>query len=180
MTLWHGGRLGGGPNVDLHPNRHGRMFYGPGLYLTTSYQQGKHYAKGSRSLYQVVIRKGTDIDEVTVSKTELLAFIRPLRMTKSTKEYVVSRLTDTHPSQPLPARVPIGYVVNWLSDEMNSATATNVRKWLVSHGVDYEIVPDSGKTIVVIYNPKSIVSVTRVHPRDTIEVFDLPATFVGG
>lgn len=173
LTLWHGG------NLDAPPpsmGRSGRIEFGPGLYLTTHYDTARKYAKGSRALYQVVIRKGTDIDTVRVSAGEASALVRRVAPRKLQQD-ILSRL------ERFASDVPVSVVVNNLinSDALRPAHHETVRQWLVEQGADYAIEDHAfgwHERMVVVFNPEVIVSKMRIRPDDDIEPFDLPTEFV--
>ena len=73
LTLWHGGNLEFGKENISHKG--GRWEHGPGLYLTTHYDTARKYAKGSRKLYRVVIKRGVNIRDVDIPMTAVKEFI---------------------------------------------------------------------------------------------------------
>jgi len=67
-------------------------------------------------------------------------------------------------------------------EAVRSSNLDQIRQLLVANGVDYMSVPNAfgwGEMMIVLFNPKLIVSKTRVESKDEIEVFNLPIKFKG-
>lgn len=174
LTLWHGGNLDAPPPST---GRSGRIEFGPGLYLTTHYATAQKYAKGARKLYQVVIRKGTDLDAVRVSPADARDIITRVAPRKVQKD-ILTRLERFTPD--IPAAIVLNNLIN--SEAIRPAHHDTVRQWLLDHGIDYAIEDNAfgwRERMVVVFNPDVIVSKTRVMPGDDLDPFDLPTTFVG-
>lgn len=91
MILYHGGfnlRLDDTSIVTK------RGEYGSGLYLTTSIERAKTYAKGQRSLYQVTLYDDLKLfggnDKVLIPYQDIITFSKPLAKELNESNYVVS------------------------------------------------------------------------------------------
>lgn len=72
MSFWHGGDL---TDTSMRPQKQGRFEYGAGLYLITRYDTAAKYAKGSRKLYMVNVRKGNESSKVTLDTESSKNFV---------------------------------------------------------------------------------------------------------
>ena len=172
LTLWHGGNLD--TDKEYVAQKGGRWENGPGLYLTTHYGTAKKYAKGSRKLYKVVIRKGTDIGEVRLNMPNVVDFIDEY-VPKAKSKDVLNRITKRSSGDKVDADVFLNIMIN--EQAIKSTGTGQLRKFLVDNGVDYSIQDNAfgwHERMVVLFNMKNLVSKTVVKPSDDIEIFDLP------
>lgn len=178
-SFWHGGDLTM-VRDDFSP-RHGRFEYGPGLYLTTHYNVAKRYAKGSRKLYLVTVKLGTDIRDATIPLDAIRRFVAQYVMGKHRNGIMARIARWTKENQTVPAYVVVNSILNpdrgggyRATPAMTATNLKHLRQFAVTHGVDYELVQDASGTMMVLYNTHLIVNIRRVLPTDTIEEFDLP------
>ena len=175
LTLWHGGNL----EVDkegLHKG--GKWEHGPGLYLTTHYDTAKKYAKGSRKLYKVVIRKGVNIKDVSLPITDVTDFVATY-VTKTKRNDINERIEKWVKDNRVSANIFLNIMINEYA--IKNTSTPNLREFLVRNGVDYAVVDNAfgwHETMIVLFNMKNIISKTVVKPKDKIDVFDLPTGFV--
>lgn len=175
LTLWHGGNLEMG--LDNVKHKGGRWEYGPGLYLTTHYDTAKKYAKGSRKLYRIVVRKGADIKGVMIPITAIQEF-SDTYFIRSKKKDVDNRIQKYIKDGKVSAEIFLNIVCN--EQAIKNTNTDNLRSFLVAQGVDYAVVDNAfgwHETMLVLFNMKSIVSKQLVTPKDKIDVYDLPTTF---
>jgi len=172
QNYWHGGNLD--DYNDLIAQKNGRYEHGAGLYLTTHYGTAVDYAKGSRKLYMVAVKRGQDIADALLPLSDVQTFI---------ETYVIGRLR-----KPLWARLQAAAqgtnIPAWrfnnaiLHDKAVTGRNTiRLREFLVNAGIDYELVSNPfgwGEQMMVLYNMKKIAKVLRVLPTDRISVYDLP------
>lgn len=154
--------------------RGGRWEHGPGLYLTTHYDTARKYSKGSRKLYRVVIKKGTNIQDVNLPVSAVMDFAESYFI-KSKRKEVVSRIEKRVSNNTINADTFLNIVFN---EQAIKNTDTDI--FLVKNGVDYSIVDNAfgwGERMIVLFNMKNIVSKTIVKPKDKLEVFDLSTEF---
>jgi len=163
ISLWHGGRGLEHSFSEIVPNAKGRWEHGPGLYLTTSYNRASSYAKGSRKVYKVSFRKGTDIRKVKIPIEDVLDFAKKYVVGRKREEfldYIRSNMERMGSETEVDANVFLNLLVN---DEAIASSKTPILvKFLVDHGIDYSIVRNyggSGETVVVLFNRAKIVKV---------------------
>ena len=175
LTLWHGGNLEYGQENVSHKG--GRWEHGPGLYLTTHYDTARKYSKGSRKLYRVVVKKGTNIQDVNLPVSAVMDFAENYFI-KSKRKEVVSRIEKRINNNTINADTFLNIVFN--EQAIKNTDTDKLRIFLVKNGVDYSIVDNAfgwGERMIVLFNMKNIVSKTIVKPKDKLEVFDLSTEF---
>jgi len=155
LVLWHGGNLDALEDNVSH--KKGRWEAGPGLYLTTHYDTAKKYAKGSRKLYQVTIRKGTDIKDVLVPTEEAKDFINSFVIKKKRAD-ILGRVDKHSRDGKLSADIFNNVMIN--EDALNSSNTNELRKFLVEKGGDYSVQDGMfgwRERVVVVFNTNVIV-----------------------
>ena len=172
MSLWHGG------NLDAEVSfKKGRYEYGPGLYLTTSYETVIKYAKGSRKMYMVTVEEGTDIKDVYLEIADINEFVQSY-VISSKRSSVLGRLERFIKEDKVNADVFNNVLVN--IDGVKPSNAQAWRDFMVDNGIDYQIVSNAfgwNETMLVIYNMDKIKGTVRVAPNDEIVIYDLPTKF---
>jgi hypothetical protein len=172
MTLWHGGNLEFAQENISHKG--GRWEHGPGLYLTTHYDTARKYSKGSRKLYRIVIRKGTNITEVNIP----IAVVREFMDTyfvRSRKKDVAERIEKRIKDDKINADTFLNITFN--EQAIKNTDTDKLREFLVKQGVDYSIVDNAfgwHERMIVLFNMKNIISKKIVPPKEKIETYDLP------
>ena len=175
LTLWHGGDLD--TTQDYIAHRGGRWEYGPGLYLTTHYDTAKKYAKGSRKLYRVVVRKGIDLPDANIKMDAVKDFVN-VCVIKSKRKDVLERLTKHAKGSSLNGEIFVNVMVN--EEAVKNTDTGKLREFLVRNGVDYAIVDNAfgwHERMVVVFNMDAVISKTIVKPSEEIKEFDLPTNF---
>lgn len=171
LTFWHGGDLDARESHVTH--RSGRSEYGPGLYLTTSYGTAKSYAKGTRKLYLVVVQKGNDMADANLPEQMVHEFIMQNVVT-SKRKVVMEQLKKWGRDGAISADIFNNIMVN--ENAVRTSNMHTLRQFYIDQGIDYAITSniggDGGK-MMVLFNMKKIIDVTRVMPGDTIGTFDL-------
>lgn len=171
MSFWHGGDLDEREGRIVHKG--GRAEYGPGLYLTSNYSTAKMYAKGSKKLYMVVVQQGNDMEDVRFPEENAKLFVMANVMANKRKavlEQVMKWMNEGSVSANLFNNIMINEGAIKTSDQHK------LRQFYVDNGVDYLITGNilhNGR-MMVLFNMDKIVSVKRVMPNDTIEVFEFP------
>lgn len=150
-----------------------RYEYGPGLYLTTSYELAKDYAKGSRKLYMVTVDNGNDISDCSIKRDAIDEFVY-MNVISSKKKLVKEALDRwTRNDGMVSADIFLNIMLN--ESAVKPTNAGKIRTFLVESGVDYHVTGNiryNGE-MMVLFNMKKIVKVQRVLPTDDIAVFDL-------
>jgi len=175
LTLWHGGNLEFAQENISHKG--GRWEHGPGLYLTTHYDTARKYAKGSRKLYRIVIKQGTNITDVDIPMSAVNEFIDNYFI-KSRKKDVVDRIENRIKDNKINADTFLNIVFN--EQAIKNTDTDKLRDFLVKQGVDYSIVDNAfgwNERMVVLFNMRNIVSKERVTPKEKIEIYDLSTKF---
>jgi len=168
MTLWHGGNNLEYSYHEMRPHTKGNWDHGPGLYLTTNFHTAVKYAKGGKKIYEVTIDKGTDIQNVTIPLEDGVNFVKKYCIGKYKKQ-IIDDLKDNMNRR---GHLFLNAVVNLCFNYQALSTANTValRRFVVDHGADYEIVRNYGgrsdDTVVVVYNPKIIRKVKAVKTSD--------------
>lgn len=170
-TFWHGGNLDNMKDDINHAKS--RYEYGPGLYLTTSYELAKDYAKGSRKLYMVTVENGNDISDCSIKRDAIDEFVY-MNVISSKKKLVKEALDRwTRNDGMVSADIFLNIMLN--ESAVKPTNAGKIRTFLVESGVDYHVTGNiryNGE-MMVLFNMKKIVKVQRVLPTDDIAVFDL-------
>ena len=171
MTFWHGGNLSDYDDTIAH--KKGRYEFGAGLYLTTSFEVVQKYRKGSRKLYMITVRKGTDIRDAYFDYDECLSFINKFVITSKRKEIILA-ISSRNNNGRVPASNFNNIVLNY--DGIKSSSTPILRQFLTDNGIDYQMVGNAfgwGEEMMVLYNMKMIENVVQVKPGDKITSYDL-------
>lgn len=170
-TFWHGGNLDNMKDDINHAKS--RYEYGPGLYLTTSFELAKDYAKGSRKLYMVTVENGKDISDSTIHRQLIDEFVY-MNVIRSKRKLVKQHLDNwTRSDGSVNADIFLNIMLN--ESAVKPSNAGKIRTFLVESGVDYHITGNiryNGE-MMILFNMKKILKVQRVLPNDQIAVFDL-------
>jgi hypothetical protein len=159
MHFWHGGNLDEYKEVVAH--KKGRHEYGAGLYLTTSHDVVEKYIKGGRKLYYVVVNYGKDINEVKLSIDVVNKFIETYCVKKNKKD-ITNRLSKHIKDGQISASIFNNIM---LDGGISSSNTDELRNFLVSNGIDYEIIENAfgwGEQMMVLYNMSKKVSHTEI------------------
>lgn len=121
----------------------------------------RSYAKGGGTVYRVEIRKGTDINEVSLDPDATKKFIKSyvkVALRPSFLNYVEKWLSNYN-------QIPARYLVN-ICVNMEALTPSNtnaLREFLVESGADYssEYASMSRDLVVVVFNPVIVKSVAK-------------------
>lgn len=175
VTLFHGGR-----NLDLRgglkPGKTKSWEFGPGLYLTDSYEVAYGYARGGGNVYAVTIRRGTDIESVKVDYDEAVKFV---------KNYVKVALRQRMLGDLARLKQERGHIqASWLvnlcinSDALLPSRTVALQSLLVDNGVDYGVHRYKQGIVAVIYNTEIVTSYRKIGspPVDQWKV-ELPPEF---
>jgi len=177
LTLWHGGNLEFG--LDNVAHKGGRWEHGPGLYLTTHYDTARKYAKGSRKLYRVTIRKGNDIRNADIALDAVKEF-NDQYVIKSLRKEIENRIAKHVRDGKISADTFLNILIN--ENAIKNTNTDKLRSFLVAQDVDYAIVDNAfgwHERMMVLFNMKCIVRKEMITSKDKIETYDLPTKFNG-
>jgi protein tyrosine/serine phosphatase len=176
MSLWHGGDLSESYDETIS-HKKGRFEYGPGLYLTTHYGTAKKYAKGSRKLYLITIRKGININDIVITSEKVTAFVNEY-VIKSKRKDVMFYIERQIKNDKINAETFCNIIIN--NDAIKPSDTNRLRTFFIMNGIDYSIVNNAfgwHEKMIVLFDMKLIINKVIVKPKDKIEVFDLPTDF---
>lgn len=167
LNFWHGGNLD--DYNDIIAQKNGRYEYGPGLYLTTHYETAKKYAKGSRKMYLITVKKGNDINDAYLDINIIFDFIK-IFVTKSKRKEVIDRLSKFNKDGKVKAYIFNNILLN--ENALSSSNTKHLRQFYINNNIDYEIVHNPfgwGENMMVLYDMKKIVNVIIVKSTDQID-----------
>lgn len=173
MTFWHGGNLDD-ISYDLTAQKSGKYQYGPGLYLITEYMEAIKYSKGNRKLYMVTVQMGTDLEDSSINADTVKEFINTYAMVAKRKTILQALEKRIDPNNNVPASIVNNLLINY--DAIKPAYTKYLKQLYMDNGIDYQIVNNPfgwGETMMILYNTRKIVDITRVNPKDTIEKYSL-------
>lgn len=171
MTFWHGGNLDS--YDDNISQKSGRYEYGPGLYLTTSYDVVKKYIKGGRKLYKVTVSKGIDLDDSYIDNNIVLDFIKKY-VIKSKQNEIFERLKSREKNGKLSAFILNNLIINF--NAIKPSNTKDLRQFFIDNDIDYNIVKNPfgfGETMMVLFNMDKIKEVKRINSNDKINYDEL-------
>jgi hypothetical protein len=158
--FYHGGNLDNGLNYDFK-QKSVRNEYGPGLYLTSSYQVVKKYVKGNRKLYKVYIEEGNDLNDTNFTLENVYIFLNELPKIKALK--IKDILNKYVKNNTIKGYILINILVNHklLTPEISK----KLIKFLVNNNVDYYIINNPfgwGEKMMILYNHKKIEKIEKI------------------
>lgn len=180
VKMWHGGR-----NLEYSykeiTNAKGLWEYGPGLYLTTSYDRAYKYAKGGGSTYQILVEEGNDISKVNIDINKVFDFINNYIKNNKKKELlsdIKNHMDRMNKTNELSAEVFVNLIINL--EAINKTKTSNLCQFLVNNNVDYSVVKNyagSDETVLVIHNRNKIKKVDKILAKDVNTDFYLEFKF---
>lgn len=173
MSFWHGGNL---DNKDIKAQKLGKYEFGTGLYCTTHYNTAKKYAKGSRKLYLITVKKGNNAKDCEIEFDKAVEFIN--KNAKPDKRKEVMLWLKKYETKKLTADIFNNILIN--HDSITPSKTLELRNFLIDQGVDYLLVNNAfgwHEMMIVIFNMKVIVKEEIVKSTDEIKIYDLPTEF---
>ncbi len=160
MTFYHGGNLD--EYNDVIAQKNGRYSYGPGLYITDHLDTARKYAKGSRKLYRIEIEKGININDAYLDFEKCKDFIKN-HIKGNMKKLVLEAILKYTKDDKVNAN---NFNVIILNNKAIQSTKTKeLRQFYVDSGIDYDVIYNAygwGDTMLVLYNMKKIIKITRI------------------
>lgn len=172
ITLWHGGRDLEYSYREFKPSNKGRWEYGPGLYLSTSYERARKYSKGNGSTYKVSVECENNINTIFLDVNLVNEFINRYCVKSKQKELMIDvydNINRTTQNNKIRADYFLNLIIN--SDSIKSKNTKELNDFLVSNSVDYAIETRYGggdESILIIFNNKSIKSVKKIMAKDVL------------
>lgn len=181
FALWHGGmRWDSAPEVQAP--RGGRYECGPGIYLSTDYEDAYRYARGGKVTTLVTLTSELSLLENTLLPLDTVVdFVKGLARLKHRKEILtdlranVARKVDAHvgPAE-VNAQVLVNLCVNY--EAVAGKPGVALARWLAEQGIDAAWhSPHGRKHWLVVFNPKVIKSYKVIRAADvTLDMRHLP------
>ena len=163
LVLWHGSQDWEGPG-EIRRAKAGSILHGPGLYLTTSADTARKYAKGGGSVIRIELELPIRwLSEAKMLTADAVAFVRDLPRLRHRKQILedLKRAAARHGDG---SEVWPGTVLNLMSnaDAIKGDQGPALARFLVENGVDAELVQRGTEDWVVLYNPGKIVGHVKV------------------
>lgn len=171
MLFWHGGDLENMSMRDDH--RFGRTEYGPGLYLTTSYNLASSYSKGSRKLYLVHVKHGNDMSDHRLPISSVMEFIK-LNVMASKRKEIIDTVENWTNDGTIGAETFNNILIN--EGAVKPSNKNALRRFFVDQGIDYLItgnISGWGGNMMVLFNFDKIDEIRRFMPGDRMDNYDL-------
>lgn len=165
IKLYHGGSMWE-TTPQYFPAKKGRYEGGNGIYLTTSYETARKYAKGSKIVLAVYVKPDyKKIWDVLVPVQEMIDFLSSIRM-KNKKKVIdaIKASVDRQNKTVLPAAILNNLIVNFEAGSGEAGVLVN--QFLVSKGVDAEVTNKGAEDWLVVFNPRIIVKWEKVKPSE--------------
>ena len=151
---------------QYYPAKKGRYEGGNGIYLTTSYETARKYAKGGKIVLAVYVKPDyKKIWDVMIPVQEMIDFVSSIRM-KNKKQVIegIKASMDRQHKTMLPAAILNNLVVNFEAGSGEAGVLVN--QFLVSKGVDAEVTNKGVEDWLVVFNPRIIVKWEKVNPAE--------------
>lgn len=182
IVMWHGGR-----NLEYNfkesQSAKGLWEHGPGLYLTTSYERARQYAKGGGATYSVTVEDGSDIDKVLIPIEKLTQFISE-NIIKSKRNELLDDVHSNMKRMNSISHIKSDFFLNLIIN-LNALKKSNTAKlaeFLVENGADFGFTKNYGgsdETVMVVYNRDKIKSVVKVAAKDVLlKDYSLECNFI--
>lgn len=178
LRLYHGGQRWTG-SAEIRPHRRGEAEHGPGIYLTTSWETARRYARGGGAVYEVALRPPRLwLEDARLSLADAESVVAEILGRGRRLERVLASLRSASGRSPdgsLPACVLLNSFVN--SDPASGGTGRDLASALARRGIGASLVHQSGEDWVVVLDPSLVRRVRRLAPKDVDAAgfeFDLP------
>ena len=170
MIFWHGGDLSDINNTFKQQTK--KQEYGPGLYLTTSYEVVKKYIKGSRKLYRVEVALGNSLEKKDIPYDNVLEFLYKLPRSISIK--LKDKFDEYNKNGFVSAEIINNVFVN--NNLLKPEISYKLKEFYLKNNIDYSLVVNAfgwGEDMMILFNTNKIINVERVGPKDKIDKYEL-------
>ena len=170
MIFWHGGDLSDIDNTFKQQTK--KQEYGPGLYLTTSYEVVKKYIKGGRKLYRVEVALGNSLERTDIPYDNVLQFLN--RLPKSISIKLKDKFDEHNKNGFVSAEIINNVFVNY--NLLKPEISYKLKQFYLENNIDYSLVTNAfgwGEDMMVLFNTNKIINVKRIGPKDKIDKFEL-------
>jgi len=167
LVLFHGAhRWIGEP--ELRPAGKDKSNHGNGLYLTTSTDTARSYAKGGGQVLRFEVQPLVFADEVRIPLETLVAFVKSLPRLKNKQAIVddLRRYAMRVGKDMMPAYVVENLMQN--NDALKGAFGPALAAFFVEQGVDASLVTKGNEDWVVLYNLDKIESYRKATPAELL------------
>lgn len=170
--FYHGSQRWDGP-PEIRKARKGQIEHGPGLYLTTSIDTARKYAKGGGVVLRFEIEMPLRwLEDARIPAKEMIRFVREAMPAPKAKRVKVIADIEAHASRARSAgrgedpAILAGVLVNLLLyyGAVKGEGGPALARYLVERGIDAGHVQTSGEDWVVLFNLDKIVRFNRVSP----------------
>ena len=172
IVLYHGSRRWSGPPQIL-PGSKGRSEHGPGIYLTTSIETARKYARGGGRVIRFEIRtpiRWIDDPGTRIPIEEMVSFLESIYRLRGRDKIIddLERYAARVGRRDLPPSVLVNLMVNY--DALVGEAGPRIAAFLVSHGIDAAIDARGQEDWVVLFNPDLVLRAEPLTDRDAKDV----------
>ena len=171
IKLYHGGQLWDKPQIL--PPKNNRYEGGVGIYLTTSYETARKYAKGNKIVLAVYIQPDFKlIQNVLIKPQIIIDFLKSIKI--KNKQNIIQDITNyQHKTQKnlIPLSVLNNLILNYQA--ASGQTGILINQFITQNGADAEIDKKYNEDWLIVFNTNIIKHWEKVDPK-TIKDFDLP------
>ncbi len=165
--FYHGSQRWDGP-PEIRKARKGQIEHGPGLYLTTSIDTARKYAKGGGVVLRFEIAMPLRwLEDARIPAKEMIRFVREAMPAPKAKRVKVIADIERNAARfgDNPALLA-GVLVNLLPyyEAVKGEGGPALARYLVERGIDAGHVQTHGEDWVVLFNLDKIVQFNRVAP----------------
>lgn len=162
--MWHGGSLSYKPSK--YTGCKGKWEHGPGLYLSTSYEVARKYAKGGKKTSLITFQLGNEIRNQVLPLNAVVQFIQQYVKVAFRKPLINEITMKWQNNQSVPAYVLVNLLIN--DEALPTRRTVELNQFLVEHGIDYILIPNFGgsSTAVVLLNFELIQQVKVISAKE--------------
>jgi len=175
VRFYHGGSSLFNTEPKIMDTKKGRYEYGPGIYLTTSYDTARKYAKGNKVVHLVEIKANKIVlpIDIKIELTDTIELIsKKISMSSKNREKMISDLKRSFEQrQYLTANTVISLLVN--NEVLKGSAGPKVSEWLSHMGVTADFNQMSNEEWLIVFNP-AIISSSSIVPVKQVGSIEFP------